>query len=138
MKKFHIYLLVVLTTCLLGCQSKSVGNSSVLKVTSVTIEHLTNPLNVDSTSPRISWINDANYNGAKQTAFEIKVSSSPKNTGDMWNSGLITSNASFDIEYAGKPLASMQRYFVSVRTYDNDVASEWSSPTWCINTEFIF
>lgn len=49
----------------------------------------------------------------------------------VWSSGIVKSNQSTHVVYAGKPLVSGQRYYWRVRTWDADgVVSEWSAPAW--------
>ena len=92
------------------------------------VEYLTNPLGVDVAKPRFFWKNRHSDRGQSQTAFELIVSSSPSaDTGDMWESGKISSDSSIQIVYGGKPLASNRTYYWKVRIYDSeDKASPWS------------
>ena len=92
------------------------------------VEYLTNPLGVDVAKPRFFWKNRHSERGQSQTAFELIVSSSPSaDTGDMWESGKISSDSSIQIVYGGKPLASNRTYYWKVRIYDSeDKASPWS------------
>ena len=58
-------------------------------------EYLADPLGVDATSPRLSWIVAASRRGARQTAYQVQVASSPKllgdDRGDLWDSGRVAS-----------------------------------------------
>jgi len=101
-----------------------------LTIGQVTVEHRKQPLGIDSAEPRISWILRATYNAAKQSAYEIRVSSTADHTGDVWNSGRVSSDNSFDVVYDGPALQSRTRYFVSVRAWDGERQSNWSEPTW--------
>ncbi len=102
-----------------------------LSVGALTTEHMTNPLGISDSAPRFGWINQALDNGASQTAYEIRVSSSDSLDGDVWSTGRVASAASFDVEYAGPPLRSRTRYWWAVRVWDqSNTASEWSAPTW--------
>jgi alpha-L-rhamnosidase len=100
-------------------------------------EYRVNPQGIDETQPRLSWQLDADdVRGVKQTAYQILVASSPallkKSVGDLWDSGKVTSGASVQVSYAGKPLVSRQACYWKVRVYDQDgQASTWSEPaTW--------
>ncbi|TXS90282.1 Bacterial alpha-L-rhamnosidase [Parahaliea maris] len=107
-----------------------------LSVTDLTVEHRQQPLGIDTPEPRIGWIVEANYNGARQTAYEIRVSSNRDNRGDVWSSGRVESGDSFDIVYTGPKLQSRTRYHIAARVWDEDRASEWSTLTW-FETAFI-
>jgi hypothetical protein len=81
-------------------------------------EYRAGPLGVDSEHPRLSWIlqaSDSAERSMSQSAYQILVASSPalleKNWTDLWNSGMVHSDQSNQIEYAGKPLTSNQRVF---------------------------
>lgn len=100
-------------------------------------EYRNNPQGIDEILPRLSWRLDADgARGVRQTAYHILVASSAallkKGTGDLWDSGKTSSDASIQIAYAGRPLASRQACFWKVRVYDQDgKASPWSEPaTW--------
>ena len=89
-------------------------------------EYQTNPLGLDMAKPRLSWqVNDARR-GARQTAYQVLVASTPEmltnNQGDLWDSGRVASDQSVHVEYAGTPLTSRQRCFWKVRTWDQDGA----------------
>lgn len=110
-------------------------SASPIHVTGMTTEETANPLGVDTATPRLSWIDTSNQNGATQTAYEIVVSTSADRAsagvGDMWDSGKVTSAQSSDVVYGGKPLQSRTRYFWAVRVWDNNQqASPWSQTGW--------
>lgn len=104
--------------------------------TDLRCEYRANPTGIDVLQPRLSWILQPSHAGARnerQTAYQIVVSSTEegveKGSGDLWDTGRVTSDASIQIEYAGRPLASRQRAWWRVRTWDGDgKASAWSSP----------
>jgi alpha-L-rhamnosidase len=97
-------------------------------------EYQTNPIAIDATSPRLSWIISSPNRGVKQTAYQILVASSPQKLTtdqcDLWNSGKIRKDQSINIEYTGKTLVSRQKCYWKVRTWLNDGdVSTWSSPS---------
>lgn len=131
LRTLSFYSLILGFLASIGCsQQVAVKSDSEILVNSVTVEHLAQALGIDTRNPRISWIVEASYNGAKQTAYEIKVSSTNKNEGDVWSTGIVSSNASFDVAYNGAPLISNHRYFVSIRVHDDERISAWSKPIW--------
>lgn len=98
-------------------------------------EHEAHPLGLDETKPRLSWQSAATNRNARQTAYQILVSSDQQklaaNQGDVWDSGKITSDQSVFVEYAGKPLRSRQRVFWKVKTWDErGKPSAWSPMEW--------
>ena len=85
-------------------------------------EHLVNPLGLDVTTPRLSWMMTAAGRGDRQTAYQILVASSLANlaqdTGDLWNSGVIVSDQSVLVNYGGQTLTSGEAAFWKVRVWD--------------------
>ena len=71
-------------------------------------EYLHNPLGIDVATPRLSWIISSNQRGTKQKPYRVLVASKPellaKGQGDLWDSGIVKSDQSVHIEYAGVPL----------------------------------
>ncbi|HWQ93185.1 MAG TPA: alpha-L-rhamnosidase N-terminal domain-containing protein, partial [Clostridia bacterium] len=99
-------------------------------------EYLVNPVGIDATSPRLSWIINSNRRGEKQTAYQVLVASSRKllnlDQGDLWDSGKVVAEETSHIAYAGRPLASRQSCFWKVRSWDSrgkpvawSAAAEW-------------
>ncbi len=109
---------------------------AALTVTHPTCEFAADPLGVDTAAPRLSWQVASEERGAKQTAYQLLIASSPellaKEQGDLWDSGRVESNNTVLIPYAGKPLASSQQVFWSVRSWnERNEPSDWSPPaTW--------
>lgn len=98
-------------------------------------EYLENPTVVDVLHPRLSWINIAQKGdrGQCQTAYEIRVATSPEKLkdADLWQSGKILSELTNRIEYEGKDLESRQECWWQVRVWDkDDEVSEWSDPAF--------
>jgi alpha-L-rhamnosidase len=82
-------------------------------------EYLVDPLGVDTPAPRFSWILQHSERGQGQSAYEVIVSSqAAAEAGDCWASGKVESNASIQVVYGGKALASGRSYFWRVRYWD--------------------
>lgn len=96
-------------------------------------EYLHDPLGIDEHEPRLGWRVESPRRGARQSAYQILVASSPESLaadrGDFWDSGRIESPETSPIEYRGRPLGSAQVAWWKVRAWDeNGVASAWSPP----------
>lgn len=110
--------------------------SSTISATTVNdlrCEHLSNPLGLDVVKPRLSWKLNASERGARQTAYQILVASSPtllaQDQGDLWNSGAVVSDQSVLVQYGGQPLTSGQLCHWKVRVWDRvGNYSAWSAP----------
>ena len=73
-------------------------------------------------SPDFGWVMNASHENEIQSAYQILVSSSPKNLaqdkGDLWDSGKVISPQSINVNYAGKALKSSTSYWWKVRTWN--------------------
>ena len=108
-----------------------VANVCPATVGNLRCEYLPNPLGIDATSPRLSWIITSSRRGEQQTAYQVLVASSAKrladDQGDLWDSKKVASAESSQIVYAGSPLFSRQGCFWKVRVWDRDgKAGDWS------------
>lgn len=99
----------------------------------LTCEYLDDPTVIDILNPRLSWINlgDQDSRGLVQSAYRIQVATSPElllqDRADVWDSNKVNSNASYLVQYKGKPLRSTTTYWWRVKVWDGqDSASEWS------------
>ena len=82
-------------------------------------EYLRNPIGIDVMTPRFSWELNSNTRGAKQSAFEISVSTDKTGANTIWKSGKIKSDKSINTIYAGSTLAPSTRYYWQVKVWDN-------------------
>ena len=97
-------------------------------------EYRTDPLGIDVVQPRLSWELQSPDRGAVQKGYQVLVASSPellaKDTGDLWDSGRVSSDQSVQVPYSGKALASEQWCFWKVRVWNGgNEASAWSEPS---------
>ncbi|HTI98074.1 MAG TPA: family 78 glycoside hydrolase catalytic domain [Dongiaceae bacterium] len=103
------------------------------KVDQLRCEYRENPVGIDVTQPRLSWILESDRRGQIQTAYEIVVASTPEqlaqDQGDLWDSGKVNSDQSTLVAYAGKTLDSRMPCYWKVRAWDREgQPSAWSAP----------
>ena len=108
-----------------------VANLCSATVANLRCEYLANPLGIDATHPRLSWVITSDRRGEQQMAYQVLVASSAKlladDKGDLWDSGKVASAESAQVVYAGSPLISRQSCFWKVRVWDRDgKAGDWS------------
>src|SRR5438477_630832 len=65
------------------------AGESLVRVTSLVCEYLTNPIAIDVPAPRLSWALESNERGQKQTAYQI-IASTEQDT--LWDTGKVVSN----------------------------------------------
>ena len=113
------------------------GINKDLIVAYLRCEYKTNPLGIDSSKPRLSWIIESltNQNGQCQTAYQIAASSTKenldKNIFNLWNSGKVKSVQQNQIEYNGKELNSKEECWWKVKIWDkDDEETVWSEPAY--------
>jgi alpha-L-rhamnosidase len=105
---------------------------SPVKLAELTAEHMTNPVGVGFTQPRLSWKLISDRAGEVQTAYEIRAASTREkltSQPDLWSSGKVSSDQSWLVKWGGKELGSRAQVFWQVRIWDkDDKSSDWSEP----------
>ncbi len=124
----HFSLLVFSASILISCNISPKAN---LKPVQVTLESAVNPLGIDNTYPRFSWLIESPEPAVIQAAYRILVASSEKllrdDKGDMWDSGKVKDRENIFIPYGGEELSSGTQYFWKVKMWDtNGHESAWS------------
>jgi alpha-L-rhamnosidase len=129
----------------------STGELQAVNLIDLRCEYHENPLGIDAAKPQLGWrIVDGDQKsedvtqkprGLRQTAYQVLVASTPellaKDQGDLWDSGMVPSDQSIHIVYAGKPLVPRQPVHWKVRIKDQDgKLSGWSQPaTWVMGVK---
>lgn len=102
-----------------------------LEVIDLKVEHLSNPLAVETEIPRLSWKITSTEKNTQQAEYEIRVGTDKvflnKDKDLVWKHRSST-DQSVLIDYAGSPLQSKKKYFWQVRVKDNHGnTSAWST-----------
>ena len=122
----------VLSLLALLTRLSTVHATSSLQLEQLVTEHQTQPLAIDSASPRFGWTVADAPRGTRPEGYRIEVARSPEahaaDRPDVWDSGRVASRASFDIDYAGPPLAPSSRYCLKVIAQTS--AGEASATSW--------
>lgn len=126
MKNAIVFLLFCLSaTTILSCKQQAALNPAYLRV-----EYKENPV-IDAEKPRFSWLLESKSPEQSQTAYQIIVATSPgllsNEKADVWNSGIISSPSTHQVEYQGTKLESKKTYYWKVRSWDkNGNMGKWS------------
>lgn len=126
-------LILTLGWAIPGCSKSS--RSRLIKPVYLRCEYQVNPKGIDNNQPSLSWLlesEDSNLRGQKQTAYQILVASKSellsRDSGDLWNSGLVKSDQNSQIIYRGRSLGSRAGCFWKVRVTDGEGnVSKWSA-----------
>ncbi|MFN7923266.1 MAG: family 78 glycoside hydrolase catalytic domain [Bryobacteraceae bacterium] len=118
---------------LTGLLATSVALGLPLMPTGLTVEDQADPLAVTDTSPEFAWQPRDNEPGSVQGAYQIMVASSlallAPGKADKWDSGVVRAPHAAHVEYLGKPLASRETCYWTVRTWNSGTAvSPWAQP----------
>ena len=128
MKRFNLLLVVAL---LFSTLTALADGLSTITPADLTCEYDAGAV-IDIQNPRLSWINQntARLQGAAQTAYRIRVATSPDDFSQtVWDTGKVHSSESAFITYKGKPLQSRTSYWWQVMVWDEQGrASAWSEP----------
>jgi alpha-L-rhamnosidase len=99
-------------------------NVEAISATSLKCEYQVNPVGIDTTSPRFSWILESSLRNEGQTAYQILVASTPekllRNQPDLWDSGKVLSGESLNIVYSGQALLTYRHAYWKVRVWDQE------------------
>ncbi len=86
----------------------SLAALSYVKVGNLTTEHHTDPINIESKNPRLSWVSTSDEKSVVQESYHILVASSQElldsDKGDLWDTGTVKSDNSIWIPYEGASL----------------------------------
>ncbi|WP_313266675.1 family 78 glycoside hydrolase catalytic domain [Sphingobacterium sp.] len=102
-----------------------------LGVIDLKVEHLKDPLAIETAAPRLSWKITSTEKNTQQSEYEIRVGTDKtllnKGKDLVWENHTVT-DQSIWIDYAGSPLQSKKKYFWQVRVKDNHGnRSAWST-----------
>ena len=94
----------------------------MMKPGGLTCEYRSNPLGVEARRPRLSWVVETERRGWRQSACRILVASRlellTEQRPDVWDSGVLKTDASVHVEYGGQALKSRQRVWWAVKVWD--------------------
>ncbi len=121
-----LMLLMLGTTSAFGSSSAPV---------SLLVNGVNQPLAVERDSVCFTWMSKDTRRGATQTAYQILAASTRERlsagTGELWDSGKVTSDKSASIEYSGKALPPATRCWWKVRVWDQaGNPSRYSAPAY--------
>ena len=85
---------------------------------------------IASVTPAFGWVVNDCRNDILQTAFRLLVATDirllEKDSADMWDSGVVSSQESVYVPYRGKPLQPSTVYYWKVKSFHNGQESGWS------------
>ncbi|WP_405792978.1 family 78 glycoside hydrolase catalytic domain [Streptomyces sp. NBC_01506] len=115
--------------------SDSDGDSDRLRVVAAKVEYAQHVLGTDNPTPLLSWELTAGGHGARQSAYQIRAATDPRNLAKgrqlLWDSGKVTSARGVAVPYAGPALPPRTRCHWQVRVWDGDGdVSRWSTASW--------
>lgn len=100
---------------------ESASTASLARAVNMHCEYLVNPLGIDDSRPRLSWMLESNLRGQCQGAYRILVASSrdilDKDIGDLWDTGNVQSDQSIHVVYGGRPLQSEMSCYWKVKVW---------------------
>ena len=104
------------------------------------VEYAENPINIDKSHPRFSWIVESEGRNKVQTSCKIVVASSLNNLklnrGDLWDSGFIKSSETIHCGYEPDNLKSNSTYYWKVYVKDRE-GKNHESPVAKFETAFL-
>jgi alpha-L-rhamnosidase len=121
----------IVPLAIIGCLLLMTSHAAPLQPATLTCEYTSNPLGIDTRTPRFSWTLTGTERNQLQSAYEIIVSDQlqevQQGEGTQWTSGKLISIQSIQVDYAGKPLQSFTKYYWRVRVVNQkNETSGWS------------
>ncbi len=115
--------------------SLNIFQTNAQTIEALKCEYQETPMGLEILNPRLSWQMKATNRGAKQTAYQILVADNEadlkKDIGNVWNSGMMKSEQSIKIDYAGKTIESRKRYFWKVKVWnEKNKSTQYSESSW--------
>ncbi|MGI6401107.1 MAG: alpha-L-rhamnosidase N-terminal domain-containing protein [Thermoguttaceae bacterium] len=106
---------LVLASFALVCAIFLSASTARAELQRLTVDERVSPtLGVDSPAPQFGWeLTTPDAFDATQRSYSIKVATSKEklDSADCWDSGVVASDKTFGVDYAGTPLKSSTRYF---------------------------
>lgn len=123
MKKYLLSCLFVIASSVVFAQGISVSN--------LKCDYKLDPAGIIA-APQLSWEIKSNERNISQTAYRVLVADNQaylqQNMGNVWDSKKVSSSASIQVTYSGKPLSSAKKYYWKVMIWDNKAhVSLWSN-----------
>lgn len=104
------------------------------RVVNLKTEYRTNPLGIDSTHPRFSWMLDSQFQNVKQISYRLLTYKDSQAKDILWDSGDVCSEQNIAVRWNGPQLNSCQRIYwkVIIKLQDGDGVQEIaeSEITW--------
>ncbi len=132
-KPFRAALALVLVAgaAVLSAQKGVLPREAAFSVVALRTEYADNPIGIDVKLPRLSWQLRSDGRGIAQASYQVRVAPTERalqTARDLtWDSGIVPTDQSTNLVYAGPALQSGQRYYWQVRVWDaKSRASEWS------------
>ena len=124
MKKNQLLSLVCAALFFMGCGEKPAG------VVDLAVELQENPIGLDEQHPRFGWRIESDQDDVMQTSYRIMVAPTKtdldKAENLVWDSGVVSSDQSTFVPYAGSQLESRKDYYWKVLITTNKGDSLWS------------
>jgi alpha-L-rhamnosidase len=114
MKLFSAFLATYLWLLTNPANGATPGDPADLKC-----EYLIRPIGIDAKHPRFTWRIDDDRPGAKQTAYQLYVSTDSSVMEKGWKSAKSATSANIAV-YKGAPLQPFTRYYWKVDVWDKD------------------
>ena len=107
---------------ILGATLAAAAPDTLVGPLELRVDDMKTPLGIDDPAPRLSWQLQDPARGAKQSAYEILVSSRPEllaeGKADISDSGKVEGDQSLNVRYGGPALEPGTRYFWRVKVWD--------------------
>lgn len=113
---------------------QSQATNEIVTLTNLRTEAMTNPLGLDTETPRFSWQLQSTATNVMQRTYHIMVASDSSQLAagvcDLWDSGIITSDSSLWVTYRGKALGSNRHAYWKVQVTASYGTGKETQTSW--------
>jgi alpha-L-rhamnosidase len=108
----------------------NVKKQNDIEVINLRTEEMASPMSINTSTPRLGWQIISTKNNVMQISYHLLVASSlgllNRNEGNLWDSGVVHSDVSQWVTYAGRPIYSNTRCYWKVKITTTQGESTWS------------
>ena len=120
-RKLALFLVLTMFACMFSVsEGGGVYAQAGGRIVNMKCEDETNPIGVDSASPRFSWQMETDETGWEQSAYRVLVAADADFSGLVWDSGKQKGASSIGIKYGGQALEASRVYYWKAEVWDQN------------------
>ena len=99
--------LTIMLTAAPAVAAPEPADAAAVTLDALKVERKVEPVGIDVAAPRFAWLVESSARDVTQESYRVRVSAADD---VVWDSGVVDSERSFDVEYDGPALKAATRY----------------------------